>query len=255
MRLVVYTGSFRLGPGAANSRPSLYKDTNMNTKKCPKCQQFKATSEFHRNKCNRDGLQTYCKRCHVTSKPTPQHLFDHWMKKIGELEGEELKHAARLISTHAHKLGILIRPNTCSKCSKPCKTQAHHCDYHKPLDVKYYCQSCHQKLHAALNPNRKMAHNALTNDDYDKIYKLANEGVLSQVEISKTIGCNNGTISKILSGKCTGPRRSKTSQIMEIRNTTGKTYKLIAEELGISEQHVAKVIRRENRRIKNETTK
>jgi hypothetical protein len=32
-------------------------------KRCPRCGETKALSEFHRTKARRDGLQVYCKRC------------------------------------------------------------------------------------------------------------------------------------------------------------------------------------------------
>lgn len=35
----------------------------METKKCPKCNEVKSTSEFHKNASAKDGLQNYCKTC------------------------------------------------------------------------------------------------------------------------------------------------------------------------------------------------
>lgn len=32
-------------------------------KYCPRCQQVKKKSEFHRNRAQDDGLQSYCKSC------------------------------------------------------------------------------------------------------------------------------------------------------------------------------------------------
>src|SRR5271165_5386820 len=42
---------------------------------------------------------------------------------------------------------ILFRPLTCSNCHKPCKPEAHHADYSKPLEVTWLCKECHETLH------------------------------------------------------------------------------------------------------------
>ncbi len=58
-----------------------------------------------------------------------------------------LKTAARSFLCAAIKEGIVIRPDTCIRCSKECKPEAHHEDYLKPLEVVWLCRSCHGKEH------------------------------------------------------------------------------------------------------------
>lgn len=48
--------------------------------------------------------------------------------------------------------GLLIRPNSCTRCSFTKQTkdnrsyiQAHHHDYTKPLDIEWICAKCHRK--------------------------------------------------------------------------------------------------------------
>jgi hypothetical protein len=43
--------------------------------------------------------------------------------------------------------GRLVRPGACSSCGKPCKPQAHHDDYSKPLEVRWLCVGCHVRHH------------------------------------------------------------------------------------------------------------
>ena len=43
----------------------------------------------------------------------------------------------------AVRRGKILRPNHCERCSKPCKPDAHHHDYAKPLDVEWLCRQCH----------------------------------------------------------------------------------------------------------------
>ena len=47
--------------------------------------------------------------------------------------------------TRAIAKGVLIR-QPCERCGKE-KTDAHHPDYSKPLEVVWLCRSCHKKEH------------------------------------------------------------------------------------------------------------
>lgn len=49
--------------------------------------------------------------------------------------------------------GTIRKPNRCQKCGQPfpaSKLQAHHHDYAKPLDVSWYCDTCHKAVHQEL---------------------------------------------------------------------------------------------------------
>lgn len=55
--------------------------------------------------------------------------------------------------------------------------------------------------------NRKKPEpNALTQADYDRIHELWATGEYSQVAIGRLVGCTNSNVSKVLSGKHSGPR-------------------------------------------------
>ncbi len=43
------------------------------------------------------------------------------------------------------KAGRITRPDNCSRCKSPCKPEAHHPDYSKPLDVVWLCDQCHDE--------------------------------------------------------------------------------------------------------------
>lgn len=44
--------------------------------------------------------------------------------------------------------GTIKRPEKCDMCeSSEHRIEAHHFDYSKPLDVQWFCQKCHLKLH------------------------------------------------------------------------------------------------------------
>lgn len=51
--------------------------------------------------------------------------------------------SAQLRLQRAVRGGKILRPPQCDRCSKPCKPDAHHHDYAKPLDVEWLCRQCH----------------------------------------------------------------------------------------------------------------
>ncbi len=57
------------------------------------------------------------------------------------------KAKARAILNNEIKKGIMFRPTMCPLCMTFQKTEAHHEDYSKPLEVKWMCKECHRKQH------------------------------------------------------------------------------------------------------------
>jgi ribosomal protein S27AE len=60
------------------------------------------------------------------------------------------KISAHQAVARALKNGVLVRPNTCSRCGFDVLAIAHHPDYSKPLDVIWLCDQCHVRLHKEL---------------------------------------------------------------------------------------------------------
>ena len=44
---------------------------------------------------------------------------------------------------NAVESGKLVRPDHCEHCGTPCKPDAAHDDYDKPLEVEWLCRQCH----------------------------------------------------------------------------------------------------------------
>lgn len=57
------------------------------------------------------------------------------------------KAGAHMVVKGAIMIGILFAPAVCSWCWLSRKTDAHHEDYEKPLEVFWVCRSCHRKIH------------------------------------------------------------------------------------------------------------
>jgi hypothetical protein len=49
--------------------------------------------------------------------------------------------------SYALQTGRIVKPELCEKCYLKRKLLAHHEDYSKPLDVNWWCYSCHKKYH------------------------------------------------------------------------------------------------------------
>jgi hypothetical protein len=58
-----------------------------------------------------------------------------------------LKRNAREYLRRAVSRGAIIKPAFCQSCRKIATLQAHHEDYSKPLEVKWFCKPCHLGLH------------------------------------------------------------------------------------------------------------
>jgi hypothetical protein len=43
----------------------------------------------------------------------------------------------------AVRRGVLVRPDVCAACYAPCRVDAHHEDYTRPLRVEWLCRKCH----------------------------------------------------------------------------------------------------------------
>lgn len=48
---------------------------------------------------------------------------------------------------NAIKQGKIAKAETCARCGKAGRLQAHHSDYSRPLDVEWLCTRCHAFLH------------------------------------------------------------------------------------------------------------
>ncbi len=131
-------------------------------KKCTKCHQLKPKEDFYKQKYGKDFLRASCKLCcNADSKL----WFDNNFIKDGE-KGKEwykdnknkrIKSINKWIKNNAHKRqaqeqvhrsiasGKLIR-KPCAVCNNT-KTDAHHPDYSKPLEVIFLCRKHHIEIH------------------------------------------------------------------------------------------------------------
>ena len=117
------------------------------------------------------------------------------------------KAKARRKLQDAIKNGLLVRPDKCEGCGRQGKTLAHHENYNYPLDVQWYCRSCHDLAHIRPQPVRfavnELPHLMKQRQHERELYR--NNRV---VEIQRCVGC--GTPRKITENhKKTAARNNK----------------------------------------------
>jgi len=97
----------------------------------------------------------------LTTKTTTSPTTDHglarrrwsggWQRdKDAHQRQAPVRAAAHLAVTTALRTGALVRPSECSTCHRSdVRVVGHHDDYARQLDVRWLCDSCHRKVHAA----------------------------------------------------------------------------------------------------------
>jgi len=117
--------------------------TQDDMKVCIGCNKTKSHNDFHRDKKAKDNCRSRCKAC---TKKQNRNYPKKSTKEWGRTNKEKTYAHSRVQS--AIKWGILTKEN-CVICDDP-KSQGHHEDYSKPLDVIWLCQSHHRQRHEEL---------------------------------------------------------------------------------------------------------
>lgn len=152
-------------------------------KTCPKCGETKPLEEFYRDASRYGGRMSHCAACtraKVRARDKKKPLIPGWLEKRAAYNRERrayetsrarerrhaeayrerypVKDAAKRAVKAAISRGELSRPDVCEDCGGMpvprsdgrASIHAHQDDYSRPLDVRWLCQSCHNKQHRAL---------------------------------------------------------------------------------------------------------
>lgn len=97
-------------------------------------------------------------RRRIELRPQKRTGADNHFYRGGSTEDD---HAQNMVE-YAIRQGVLVRPSRCEQCGDSgamkdgrTRIQAHHCDYNKPLEVKWLCQKCHHMWHQTNTAKRK----------------------------------------------------------------------------------------------------
>lgn len=136
-------------------------------KECFKCKAIKPLEDFYKHPMMADGRVNKCKECNkndVTANRNKNiekyRAFDRARAKIPERIKAQVEitrawraEDSRRVVAHsavarAIRNGLLIRM-PCVRCAAE-KSEAHHDDYDKPLEVMWLCSPCHKQRHKEL---------------------------------------------------------------------------------------------------------
>ena len=114
-------------------------------KTCAKCGETKDATMFGRNKARRDGLQTYCKPCQVSSVVTSQHRNGDSLKRARSTERGYHLRSRYGITEGEYTTMLEGQGGGCKICGSACETgrrlAVDHC--HKSGKVRgLLCASC-----------------------------------------------------------------------------------------------------------------
>lgn len=113
-------------------------------RRCWDCKQIKEKEAFSLHKTQ--GRQSQCKECHS------RYNREHYRKNKNVFKERNRKYVKNSVKaqaasavSYATKTGALSR-KPCEECGAD-KTDAHHDDYAKPLEVRWLCRSHHIQWH------------------------------------------------------------------------------------------------------------
>lgn len=137
----------------------------MKTRTCPICKVEKPLDDYYEHPLAKEGRMHKCKPCHAAgvranyrAKREMYAQYDRERFQTPERKARALeyqsamrkkypeKYRARGAVMKAVRSGKLTRPSSCSHCGVACKPQAHHDDYSKPLEVRWFCFKCHREV-------------------------------------------------------------------------------------------------------------
>ena len=123
-------------------------------KTCSRCKQKKTTKDFYTDRRTSDGLYSSCKNCHNLLISGKKRFRDRreWRRdnkdKLRAYRETIRKDGREKIYQAVHKAvkAGTLKKMTCRVCGVS-KTEAHHPDYSRPLDVMWLCRKCHKNIH------------------------------------------------------------------------------------------------------------
>lgn len=103
------------------------------------------------NKYNKEWISSNRKRfnelVYSWQKNNPEYICNYIARKY--YYNNKIKANATSKLNRAIKIGKITRM-PCEKCGNK-KSEGHHSDYEKPLDVIWLCKKCHEELHVLIN--------------------------------------------------------------------------------------------------------
>lgn len=122
------------------------------TKKCALCKEERPVDQFYRDKYAKDGRCSRCKACVKTIRDYEFNKKAYQKEKArgkAKIRTRNNYNRPRLLARGAARNAVAsgkIKRQPCEVCNEP-KTEMHHDDYSKPLEVRHLCLKHHKELH------------------------------------------------------------------------------------------------------------
>jgi hypothetical protein len=134
------------------------------TKKCFKCEEVKPLEEFYKHPGTSDGRLGKCKDCNkrdVRENYAKRHdyyaAYERMRFSTPERRKTRMENQRRMRARHPDKYrarqmvgnairGGRLKRQPCETCGTTKRIQAHHDDYSKPLDVRWFCFKHHREV-------------------------------------------------------------------------------------------------------------
>ena len=142
--LLIGNGRRRLIHSPKGLRLRDKKNMKGNVYSCYICKTKKTKDQFHKDKSRNLGICSSCKDC-TSKREQHKEYLRNYANSYPSTPERVQKLEARKIMALAIKSGRLKR-KPCLVCKKV-KSEGHHFDYTKPLDVQWLCDLHHQHLH------------------------------------------------------------------------------------------------------------
>jgi hypothetical protein len=132
------------------------------TKPCTICGDVKPLSAYRRKAGGKLGRMGQCKACSNkrldgwrtrTRDRRLAYNREYYATEHGRQvtrrwqERNPVKRRVAYLFKQALERGQLVRPSACEWCGEKRKTEGHHPDYAKPLEVEWLCRKCHKAWH------------------------------------------------------------------------------------------------------------
>lgn len=99
-------------------------------------------------------IKKYMKEYIIEYKKKLKENGTWWMKRGNRTEQNKRYREKYNFKVIAHrklniavKNGVVLKPNNCTDCGGSEYIQGHHDNYDKPLNVRWLCHKCHNKIH------------------------------------------------------------------------------------------------------------
>ncbi len=125
--------------------------------KCSNCKKEKDADNFHSHSTKKNGKQSWCKECFTDFNNT-QSRKEYNKKWRKDNNYDERPYTLKLKKAKNEVQKAIMRGDMermpCERCGEV-KSEGHHPDYDKPLEVIWLCKKCHTKEHNAIRKHMR----------------------------------------------------------------------------------------------------